>query len=487
MTSAIPIPISFSAIAPEIILLVTACVLLTVGVFLAGELARRLSAAAAAIALTAAAAVSATQFEDPARFAFDHTVRIDAFGQGARMLIFVSGLLAVCVAFGMRDLRERGVEYHALLLSACAGMSLLAVANSFVTTFVALELFSICLYVLVAIETDDLLSLEGGLKYLIIGSIGAAFLLYGAALVYGATGQLEFDRISTALSTGDAHGVLLLAGLALVLVGLGFKANAAPFHMWTPDAYEGAPTPVTAFMSAATKVVALVIALRVLVTAFPRQSDVWEIAVAGLVFACFIAGNLGALRQKNVKRMLAYSTVAHSGFLLTAVAANSAVGGQALLYYLTIYAAMNVGAFAIVAIRERELGRPVEVADFAGWGYRRPMLSIAMVVFMLSLAGFPPTGGFLGKLYIWSAAVANGQTYLAIAGAIATAVGLVYYLRVPFALFDRDAAVPAARPSAGFELSAGVSLAAALVVVGLGIIPSPLIDLARTASASLFG
>ena len=372
MTSAIPIPISFSAIAPEIILLVTACVLLTVGVFLAGELARRLSAAAAAIALTAAAAVSATQFEDPARFAFDHTVRIDAFGQGARMLIFVSGLLAVCVAFGMRDLRERGVEYHALLLSACAGMSLLAVANSFVTTFVALELFSICLYVLVAIETDDLLSLEGGLKYLIIGSIGAAFLLYGAALVYGATGQLEFDRISTALSTGDAHGVLLLAGLALVLVGLGFKANAAPFHMWTPDAYEGAPTPVTAFMSAATKVVALVIALRVLVTAFPRQSDVWEIAVAGLVFACFIAGNLGALRQKNVKRMLAYSTVAHSGFLLTAVAANSAVGGQALLYYLTIYAAMNVGAFAIVAIRERELGRPVEVADFAGLGLPPP-------------------------------------------------------------------------------------------------------------------
>ena len=481
------IPISFSAIAPEIVLLATAAVLLTVGVFLPAELARRLSAAAAAVALGAAAAVAASQFEDPARFAFDHTVRIDAFGQGARMLIFVSALLAVCVAFGMRDLRERGVEYHALLLSACAGMSLLAVANSFVTTFVALELFSICLYVLVAIETDDLLSLEGGLKYLIVGSIGAAFLLYGAALVYGATGQLEFDRIRTALATGDPHGVLLLGGIALVLVGLGFKANAAPFHMWTPDAYEGAPTPVTAFMSAATKVVALVITLRVLVTAFPRQSDVWEIGVAGLVFACFIVGNLGALRQANVKRMLAYSTVAHSGFLLTAVAADSALGGRALLYYLTIYAAMNVGAFAIVAIREREIGRPVEVADFAGWGYRRPILSIAMVVFMLSLAGFPPTGGFLGKLYIWSAAVANGQTYLAIAGAIATAVGLVYYLRVPFALFDRDAAVPASLPSAGFALNAGVSVATAVVVLGFGIIPSPLIDLARTASASLFG
>jgi len=366
-------------------------------------------------------------------------------------------------------------------------MSLLAVSNSFVTTFVALELFSICLYVLVAIETDDLLSLEGGLKYLIVGSVGAAFLLYGGALVYAAAGQLEFDRIRAALADGDPHGVLLLAGIAFVLVGLGFKANAAPFHMWTPDAYEGAPTPVTTFMSAATKVAALVIALRVLVTAFPRQSDVWEIGLAGIIFACFIAGNLGALRQSNVKRLLAYSTVAHSGFLLTAVAAHSALGGRALLYYLTIYAAMNVGAFAIVAIREREIGRAVEVSDFAGWGYQRPLLSIAMVVFMLSLAGFPPTGGFLGKLYIWSAAVANGQTYLAIAGALATAVGLVYYLRVPFALFDRDAAVPAVTRPVNFPLDAGVSIAAALVVLGFGIIPSPLIDLARTASSSLFG
>jgi NADH-quinone oxidoreductase subunit N len=482
----IQIPISFSAIAPEIVLLVTASVLLTVGVFLPGELARRLSAAASVIALGAAAAVSATQFEDTARFAFDHTLRIDAFGQGARMLIFVSGLLAVCVAFGMRDLRERGVEYYALLLSACAGMSLLAVANSFVTTFVALELFSICLYVLVAIETDDLLSLEGGLKYLIVGSIGAAFLLYGGALVYGATGALEFDRIRAALSHGDPHGVLLLAGIAFVLVGLGFKANAAPFHMWTPDAYEGAPTPVTAFMSAATKVVALVISLRVLVTAFPRQSDVWEIGLAGLVFACFIAGNLGALRQANVKRMLAYSTVGHSGFLLTAVAAHSALGTRALLYYLTVYGAMNLGAFGIVAVRERELGRPVLIADFAGWGYRRPALGIGMLICMLSLAGFPPTGGFLGKLYIFSAAVDNDQTYLAIAGVIATMVGLVYYLRIPFALYDRDVEAPAISSHPGFGLTASVAGLAALAALVLGFIPTPLIDLARTASGSLF-
>jgi NADH-quinone oxidoreductase subunit N len=275
-------------------------------------------------------------------------------------------------------------------------------------------------------------------------------------------------------------------GLAMVIVGLGFKANAAPFHMWTPDAYEGAPTPVTAFMSAATKVVALVFALRVLVTAFPLQSDVWQIGLAAIVIASFAVGNLGALRQTNVKRMLAYSTVGHSGFLLTAVAAHSALGTRALLYYLTVYGAMNLGAFGIVALRERELGRPVLVADFAGWGYRRPVLGIAMLVCMLSLAGFPPTGGFLGKLYIFSAAVQNGQTYLAVVGVIATMVGLVYYLRVPFALYDREASVPQATAGPGYSLAAGAATAAALAALVLGIVPTPLIDLARTASSSLF-
>ena len=480
------IPVSFSAIGPEVILLGTAAVLLVVAIFLPDEPARRLGAAATAIALAAATIYSAAAFNDAARAPFDHTLRIDAFGEGARMLVFVAAIVAVAFSWGMGHLRERGVEYHVLLLTATAGMSLLCVSNSFVTAFVALELFSLALYVLVAIETDDLLSLEGGLKYLIIGSVGAAFLLYGAALTYGASGQLEFDRIRAGLAQGDSHDVLVLMGLAMVIVGLGFKANAAPFHMWTPDAYEGAPTPVTAFMSAATKVVALVFAVRVLVTAFPRQSDVWQIGLAGIVIASFAIGNLGALRQSNVKRMLAYSTVGHSGFLLTAVAAHSALGTRALLYYLTVYGAMNLGAFGIVAVRERELGRPVQVADFGGWGYRRPLLGIAMVVCMLSLAGFPPTGGFLGKLYIFSAAVQNGQTYLAVAGVIATMVGLVYYLRVPFALFDRDVAVPKPVAGAGHNIAAGAATAAALAVLVLGIIPSPLIDLARTASGSLF-
>ena len=442
------VPVNFSAIAPEIVLIVVACVLLAGGVFLPQRLAERLTPVLAAGGLLAALVVAAVQYQHAAHWSFDHTLRIDAFGQATRLIVFGSGLLAVCVSWGSSGgIKQRAVEFNALLLTACAGMSLLAVANSFVTLFVALELFSIALYVLVAIDIDSEPSLEGGLKYLVVGSVGAAFILYGAALVYGATGQLEFDRIAAA--GGDRHGVLLLAGIAFVVVGLGFKANAAPFHMWTPDAYEGAPTPVTTFMSAATKAVALIVTMRVLSVAFPGQSDVWETGVAAVAIVSFVWGNLAALRQTNVKRMLGYSTVGHTGFLLTAVAANSNLGARALLYYLTVYATMNIGAFAVVAIRERELGRPVEIADFAGWGYRRPLLSISMLLFMLSLAGFPPTGGFIGKLYIFSAAVQNGQTYLAAAGVAATLVGLGYYLKIPFALFDRDAELPAPVPSPG--------------------------------------
>ena len=369
------VPVNFSAIAPEIVLIVVACVLLAGGVFLPQRLAERLTPVLAAGGLLAALVVAAVQYQHAAHWSFDHTLRIDAFGQATRLIVFGSGLLAVCVSWGSSGgIKQRAVEFNALLLTACAGMSLLAVANSFVTLFVALELFSIALYVLVAIDIDSEPSLEGGLKYLIVGSVGAAFILYGAALVYGATGQLEFDRIAAA--GGDRHGVLLLAGIAFVVVGLGFKANAAPFHMWTPDAYEGAPTPVTTFMSAATKAVALIVTMRVLSVAFPGQSDVWETGVAAVAIVSFVWGNLAALRQTNVKRMLGYSTVGHTGFLLTAVAANSNLGARALLYYLTVYATMNIGAFAVVAIRERELGRPVEIADFAGWGYRRPLLSI---------------------------------------------------------------------------------------------------------------
>jgi NADH-quinone oxidoreductase subunit N len=480
------VPVSFSAIAPELVLLGAACILLTGIVFLPpGRRATQASWAIAALAFVGAGIAAGVLFTQETRYAFDHTIRLDAFGEAVRILVFAAAFATIATSWGLGDLHERALEYYAVLLVGAAGMSLLAVANSFLIVFVALELFSVALYILVAISAEEPWSLEGGLKYLIVGSIGAAFLLYGAALVYGSTGALEFDRIRAAAAQGDAHAPLLLTGIALLLAGLAFKSNAAPFHMWTPDAYEGAPTPITGFMSAATKAVALGTLIRVLVSSFPEQSDVWQAALGGIAIASFAVGNLAALRQSNVKRMLAYSTIGHTGFLFTAVAAHSELGARALVFYLAVYAAMNLGAFAVVTVRESEIGRPAEIGDFAGWGYRRPTLAAAMMLFLLSLAGFPPTGGFLGKLYVFSAAVDADQTYLAVAGVIATMVALVYYLRLPMAMYDRDLAVPEARASAGLRLNGVATGACAVAVLGAGIIPGPLITFATHAGNSL--
>src|SRR5205823_3730914 len=233
------------------------------------------------------------------------------------------------------------------------------------------------------------------------GAVGSATLLFGSALVYGVTGQLGFDKIGAA---GHAHDAMLVVGLAMIIAGLGFKASAAPFHMWTPDAYQGAPTPVTAFMSSATKVVALVVTYRVLVVAFPDDQRLWTWAIAVIACVSLAVGNIAALVQRNVKRILAYSSVSHAGFMLIAIAAANELGGRALLYYLIPYSAMSLGAFGVVAARERELGEPVTLDNLAGFGWERPFFGVAMWVFMLGFAGFPLTGGFVGKFYAFSAA-----------------------------------------------------------------------------------
>ena len=261
-------------------------------------------------------------------------------------------------------------------------------------------------------------------------------LLLGSAFVYGATGELGFAEIAAANPTDD---VFLLAGLAMILAGLAFKVSAAPFHMWTPDVYQGAPTSVTAFMSAATKTAAMVVLLRVLVTAFPDESDIWTIAVAVLACISLAWGNLAALAQRDVKRLLAYSSISHAGFMLIAISADSARGGEALLYYLVPYSAMSVGAFAVVAARERELQRPVTLESLAGLGWERPWYGIAMWTFMLGMAGFPLTGGMFGKLFVFSAAYDAGEWWLVLFGVAATAVSLAYYLNVVRWMYMRSA------------------------------------------------
>ena len=405
----------------------------------------------------------------------------------ATIILAGTGLIAVGVAYRQRMRTEHVAEYYALLAAAGAGMAFFVGSANLMTLFLALEWFSICLYVLCAIDIDLEGSLEAGLKYLIVGAFGSAVLLFGSALVYGATGELAFDKIAGA---ADSDSTLLVAGLAMLIAGLAFKASAAPFHMWTPDAYEGAPTPVTAFMAAATKTAALVLTYRILSTAFPDQSDLWTVAVAVLACISLAVGNLAALVQQNLKRLLAYSSVSHAGFMLIAVSADSALGARALIYYLIPYSAMSLGAFAVVAARERELGVPVTLDNLAGLGWERPFFGVAMWTFMLGFAGLPLTGGFVGKFYVFSAAYESGDTWLVIVGVAATAVSLYYYLGVIRAMYLTSPPLEPRAVSVGGspprEIVLGTSVFLCLAVtVGSFFAVQPLIDLARHAAAAL--
>jgi NADH-quinone oxidoreductase subunit N len=377
-------------------------------------------------------------------------------------------------------------EYYALLLTAVAGMAFFVAASNLMTLFLGLEWFSITLYILTAIGVERPSSLEAGLKYLVVGSFGSAILLLGSAFVYGATGAIGFADIAAGTEGGER--LFFVAGLAMIIVGLGFKASAAPFHMWTPDVYQGAPTPVTAFMSAATKVAALVLALRVLDTAFPRDDELWTIALAVIVSVSLAWGNLAALVQSDVKRMLAYSSVSHAGFLLMPVAAGNEFGGQALLYYLVSYTAMSVGSFAIVAARERELATPVTFANLAGFGWERPFHGAAMAIFMFGFIGLPPSGLFLGKFFAFAAAYERGWTWLVVVGVLATVVSIYYYLGIVRAMYMQPPALQVA-PAGGSpprDLALSTAVTAALVItVGSFLAAGPLLDVMGDAVSSL--
>ncbi len=387
-------------------------------------------------------------------------------------------------------------EFFALLLASGAGMAFFVGSANLMVMFLSLEWFSIALYVMCAIDYDLEGSLEAGLKYLIVGSFGAATLLFGSALVYGATGTISFAGIGTAVATrGLTTNAFLALGLALIVTGLGFKMSAAPFHMWTPDVYEGAPTTVSAWMSSATKAAALLLTFRLMRTAFPHDAYLWTWAFAIIATISLAIGNLAALVQRNVKRILAYSSVSHAGFLLIGLSAGSALGGRALLYYLIPYTAMAFGSFAIVAARERELGVPVTLENLAGFGWERPFLGVAMWFFMFSFAGLPLGGGFVGKFYVLSAAYRHGWVWLVIVGVLATLVSLYYYLGIVRAMYMRPSEELQLRPEGGVAVSGGappretllhLSVGAALAVsVGSLFAVQPLIDIAQHATSAL--
>ncbi|HXD55923.1 MAG TPA: NADH-quinone oxidoreductase subunit N [Solirubrobacteraceae bacterium] len=388
-------------------------------------------------------------------------LRIDPLSLTLNLIVIAGGICTVLLAWRSLAAREAAHgEFHALLLTSVAGMSLLASAQNTVALFVGLELLSIPLYVLCATEMRREHSLESGLKYLIVGSVGSATLLYGLAMIYGATGTTDFSGIAAKLSEGGlSTDVLTLTGIALSVAGLCFKASVAPFHQWTPDVYEGAPTPITAFMAVTTKVAALGAFIRFFDVALIEAQHSWGPALAALATITIVVGNVGALGQSSLKRMLAYSSVAQAGYMLAGIVVSSKLGVQATVLYLIVYLMMNMAAFATIVARERETGEGDSIASLAGLGRERPWLAWPMTLSMLGLAGIPATAGLIGKIYLIEAAVEGGYAWLGVVIVIGSMISLGYYLPVIAAMWMREGPSPRRLGAAGAGESALPALA----------------------------
>jgi NADH-quinone oxidoreductase subunit N len=378
-------------------------------------------------------------------------------------------------------------EYYALLLFATAGMMILASGLDLITLFLGIEVLSISLYILAGYRRDSDASNEAAMKYFLLGAFASSVLLYGIALVYGATGTTNLQRIAEAVSgaSGSLPEGLLYAGVALILVGLAFKVAAAPFHMWTPDVYEGAPTPITAFLSAGPKAAAFAALLRTFFIGFGPIQTEWNSVLAIIAVLTMTIGNVAAIAQTNVKRMLAYSSIAHSGYVLIGVVAGGGVGGAAAVFYLIAYVAMNLGAFAVIILLESKGERGDELKDYGGLGFRYPLIGALLSLFMISLSGIPPTVGFVGKLYLFGAAVQSGHVWLAVAGVLNSAISVFYYLRLMVLMYMRDEqeTMPAIRIPLTLAL---VLLVAAAGTLWPGIWPNAWLDAAREGMKALF-
>ncbi|MGI9116460.1 MAG: NADH-quinone oxidoreductase subunit N [Gaiellales bacterium] len=480
--------VDWFAIAPETALIAGAFLLLIVAAFARGY-ERGLSIILGGATLIVAGAFSVAAWGDRPVVTMADAFRVDDLTELVRITVMVLAAFAILLSVGWPRFREHGSEFTALLLLVCAGMGIVAGSTSFVTLFVGLELFSLSLYVLCAFDGKSRASLEAGFKYLVLGTIGSIVLVYGAAFLYGSTGSFMYRGVAAGLAKGDAHDTVVILGTALVLAGLLFKVGAMPFHMWVPDVYEGAPTQVTAFMSAATKLVAFVALSRIVLDALPTEHFVWSPILIIAAIATMIGGNIAALVQTNVKRMIAWSSVAAAGYALIGVIVNGSQGLRGLVFYLIAYAFVAFGAFAVISVFERDQARDKGYATLDGmraWGYSRPFAAMAMVVFLLAFAGFPPTAGFIGKFVVSGAAVSHGYAYLAVIGAIGSVIALGYYLRVILAMYDRsrksDVGLPA---SPGLGATTLVILLCLAVVLLGGILPGMLLDWSAQASAFL--
>lgn len=479
----------FWALLPEIVLSLAGMAVLMVDVFQKGNRAEASRPVIAWLTLggLVASAAANTWLLGVANPGGNGLIAVDSFRVFSNFIFLLAAAMATLISIGYLDRRDinRG-EFYVLLMYATVGMMVLGGARDLLLLFLGLELMSIAVYVLVGFNRKDPRSSEGALKYFLLGAFSSGFLLYGIALVWGATGSTHLGAIATAIPTVQSSPMFLI-GAALLLVGLGFKVAAMPFHVWTPDAYDGAPTPVTAFMATGVKAAAFASFIRVFGVAFSGVYEAWSGTLSWLALLTMFAANLIALTQGSVKRMLAYSSIAHAGYLLVALLAGNAYGAAAFLFYLLVYTLMTVGAFGIVIANARGPYERTALEDYAGFGWQQPVLGVLFAIFLLSLAGFPLTGGFIGKLYILRAAMEGGKVVLAVSLVLASLISYFYYLRLIVVMYMR--------PAASEDHHAGVALsgparfavvAAAVAVLLLFFVPGFVLDAAQQSVATLF-
>ncbi|MFG1479373.1 NADH-quinone oxidoreductase subunit NuoN [Xanthobacter sp. V4C-4] len=476
MTQLLP---PLGAVLPELVLAISAIALILIGAFRGEGAANFITGLA--IAVLAAAGVLVLLGPGGETVAFHGSLVLDPFGRFMKVLAIFGATVSLIMAVDWQN-REKlaRFEYAVLFVIATLGMCMLVSAGDLIALYLGLELMSFSLYVLAAINRDSVRSTEAGLKYFVLGSLSSGMLLYGSSLVYGFTGSVNFEVIATVVKEPT---IGLIFGLVFVLAGLCFKISAVPFHMWTPDVYEGAPTPVTTFFATAPKVAGMAIFIRVVLEAFPHVGHQWQQIVAFVSIASMVLGAFAAIGQRNIKRLLAYSSIGHMGFALVGLAAGTAEGVRGVLVYVAIYVAMTLGSFACVLTMRRQ-GRAVEnIDELAGLARNNPLMAFLFGALMFSLAGIPPLAGFLAKYYVFVAAIQAGLYGLAVIGVLASVVGAFYYLRVvKIMYFDEPADAFDPMPT---ELKAVLAVSG-LFTIFYFVYPAPLIEAAGAAARSLF-